>query len=161
MSIETNKTAGDDVDSRCLKCKAVTNHTIIAKTGATIAKVQCNSCNARHNYRAPKDDKKKSASTRRRRDGKVTETGPKSTAAKKSKSTSKKVSRGAVNFDALIDGKDISVATPYALDATLAAGDLLNHKIFGLGVVMATILPNKAEVVFREQGTKILVCTLS
>jgi len=161
MSIETNKTAGDDVDSRCLKCKAVTNHTIIAMSEETIAKVQCNTCGARHNYRAPVATKKKSSATvRRQRDtGKVTESSPRSSKAKVKVSPKKRVSRGAVNFDALIIDKDISTAIPYDLDAHLAVDDLIKHPTFGLGVVMEIIRPNKVQVAFREHGAKLLLCS--
>ena len=163
MSVETNKTAGDDVDSRCLKCKAVTNHTIIAMSGDTIAKVQCNTCDARHNYRAPVAAKRKSSSTLRRDErGTVTVSSPGSakTKTKTSGTPKKKISRGAVNFDALIMDKDISAAIPYRLDATLAVSELITHTIFGLGVVMEIILPNKVQVTFREHGNKLLVCNL-
>ena len=126
MPVKTNKTAGDDVESRCLKCKAVTNHTIIAMADDAIAKVQCNSCKARHKYRAPVAEKKKSSSLRRR-GGTVTKSSKGTTKAKTSKTPRKKISRGVINFEALIKDKDISAAIPYAIDVTLTAGDLLNH----------------------------------
>ncbi len=161
MTLETNKTAGDEVDSRCLKCKDVTNHTIIAMTGDTIAKVECNTCRARHKYRAPVAEKKKTSSVRRRRDGVVTEKSSKATPKVKAKKTlAKKVTQAAVKFEALIKDKDVSAAIPYAIDATLAAGDLVNHSIFGLGVVMATKPPNKAEITFRDLGSKLMICKL-
>jgi len=159
MPLETTKTAGDDIESRCLKCKDVTNHTIIAMTADTIAKVQCNSCQARHNYRPPLAEKKKTSSTRRRRDG-ATVSSTTTKAKKTTKSPSKRASRGAVNFEALIQDKDVTAAIPYTISATLTSGDLINHSIFGLGVVMAIMPPNKAQVTFQEQGSKILVCKL-
>lgn len=157
MAVQTKKTAGDDIDSRCLKCKAVTNHTIIAITGSVIEKVQCNTCDARHNYRAPKIEKEKSPGVRRRRDGTVTVSGAK---PKKAKTPGLKVSRGAVNFDAFIQNKDISNAITYSVEAHLSSGVLVEHKVFGLGIVMTTMLPNKAEVKFREHGTKIMICNI-
>ena len=160
MTIETTKTAGDDVESRCLKCKAVTNHTIIAMTDDTIAKVQCNSCDARHNYRAPVPEKKKTSSTRRRRDGILTVSKTGTSKAKTGASTYKKTSIKAVNFEALIQNKDLTTAIPYAIDATLTAGDLVNHSIFGLGVVTEIQPVNKAYVTFQEHGTKLMACKL-
>jgi hypothetical protein len=159
MSFET-KTAGDDVDSRCLKCKAVTNHTIIAMTGGKIAKVECNSCRTRHNYRPPVTEKKPADSTLRRRDGIVTMSNASSAKGSKSKAPRTMISRGAAKFDALAAKKDISAAINYSIDATLSAGDLLNHPIFGLGVVIAIMPPNKAQVNFREHGAKLLACKL-
>ncbi len=159
MTSETTKTAGDDIDSRCLKCKDVTNHTIIAISDDIIAKVECNTCKARHKYRAPKDEKKKGSTTRLKRDGTVIKTGAK---PKKVTTTAaeKKILRGAVNFDAFIDGRDITTAIPYTMDVLLAGGDLVDHKLFGLGVVLASMLPNKVEINFRDHGSKILICTL-
>lgn len=160
MTLETNKTAGDEVDSRCLKCKDVTNHTIIAMTGDTIAKVQCNTCGARHKYRPPVAEKKKSSSVRRRRDGLVTESSSGIPKAKSKKTTGKKVLRAAINFEALIQDKDVNAAIPYTIDAILTTGNLVNHSIFGLGVVMETKHPNKAQVTFRELGSKLMICKL-
>ncbi len=161
MTIETNKTAGDDVDSRCLKCKVVTNHTIIAMTGDTIAKVQCNTCGARHKYRPPVAEKKKTPSTtRRRRDGIVTVSNQGTLKAKTSKTPVKKVSRGVVKFEGLILDKDVSTAIPYTIDTILADGDLVNHSVFGLGMVMSIMRPNKAQVIFREYGDKLMICKL-
>ncbi len=161
MTLETNISAGDDVDSRCLKCKDVTNHTVIAMTDDIIAKVQCNSCGARHKFRPPVADKKKAPSVRLRRDGKVTEASSGAVKAKPRKKTVKKVSRKTINFEALIQDKDINAAIPYAMDAILTAGDLVDHSVFGLGVVMAIKPPNKAEVTFQELGSKLMICKLA
>ncbi len=158
MPLETPKTAGDDIDSRCLKCKAVTNHTIIAIADNTIAKVQCNSCGGRHNYRPPVAEAKKSSSVLRRRDGTVTVS--KKGTSKKAATPSKKVSRGVVNFDTLIKARDTSSAIPYTINSTLATDDLVNHSKFGLGVVTSITLPNKAQITFRDHGTKLLICQL-
>ncbi len=154
------KTAGDEVDSRCLKCKAVTNHIIVAMTGDTIAKVQCNSCGGSHNFRAPVAAKKKAAKTLRRRDGAVTESSSSTAKPKKTKAAAKKVVRGPDKFDALVKGKDTDATIPYSMDVTLAVGDLINHSVFALGLVIATISPNKAQVHFREHGEKVMICKL-
>lgn len=160
MSVEKIKTAGDDVDSRCLKCKDVTNHTIIAITGDIIAKVQCNTCKARHKYRPPVEEKKKKISTRRRRDGEVTVCKAEVSKARTVQTFKKKVARGVANFEALVKNKDVSSPIPYAMDATLTSGDVVDHSLFGLGLVMETRYPNKAFVTFREHGDKLMVCKL-
>jgi hypothetical protein len=160
MTIDTPKTAGDDVESRCLKCKAVTSHTIIAITGDVIAKVQCNTCDARHNYRPPVTEKKKKSITRRRRNG--VEVASSSSRAKAKTNTKtcagKRIATKAVNFEALIQGKDVNTALPYALDVVLSAGDLISHSIFGLGVVTELVPVNKAYIAFRDHGTKLMAC---
>ena len=35
---------GDDVDDYCIKCKRLTNHTVVAMVGAAPAKVRCRTC---------------------------------------------------------------------------------------------------------------------
>jgi len=161
MSLDPTKTAGDDVESRCLKCKAVTNHTIIAMTGDTIAKVECRGCGGRHNYRAPEPEKKKAATTLRRRNGTImldSQGQPKESTG--TSTGGRKISKGAVNFEALLKNKNVGAATPYAIDATLSHGILVDHTTFGLGVVTAIMPPNKAQVTFQEHGPKLLVCRL-
>ena len=46
MVSDTQLESGKEVGSKCLKCKGVTNHTIIAMAGGEIAKVECNVCKA-------------------------------------------------------------------------------------------------------------------
>jgi len=45
--------AGDLSEARCTRCRAVTNHTIIAMVGSTPARVRCNTCDGDHNDRPP------------------------------------------------------------------------------------------------------------
>lgn len=161
MPFDTNKTAGDEIESHCLKCKTLTNHMITAMTSNTIAKCQCNTCGAIHRYRPPVPEEKKAPpSTLRRRDGILTKSNQGMTSASKNKTPQKRVSRGALNFDALSKGRHSSAAIPYTMDVTLVVGDLINHPTFGLGVVISTIPPEKAQITFQEQGTKILICKL-
>lgn len=144
----TNKTvaAGDDIDSRCLKCKDVTNHTIIAMDESEVAKVQCNVCKARHKYRPPKAEKTK-------------KTKPAKKAAAKAKGPTAKEKKAEAHFEALLDGRDSNAAVPYAMTGTFGENALINHSTFGLGVVTREVSPNKMEVAFKE-GSKLLICVL-
>ena len=143
MTIEKNLEAGNDIDSRCLKCKDVTNHTIIAMADGEVAKVECNVCKAKHKYRAPKPEKVPGAK-------KKTTRAPSSAKANKAEAL----------FESLIEGRDQAKAISYAMTASFKEGDLIDHTTFGLGVVMGTTLPNKMEVQFRP-GSKILICVLA
>jgi hypothetical protein len=147
----TNKdfTAGDDVDSRCLKCKAVTNHTIIAMQDEQIAKVQCNTCGGRHNYRPVKPVAKKAV---RRSAGKLTPA--------KARARVSKEEKQAEYFEKVMAGQDQAKALPYAMSSDYNDNDLINHPTFGLGVVTRKISPTRIEVVFRE-ALKVLVCATS
>ncbi len=141
MATSKKISAGDEIDSRCLKCKDVTNHTIVAMVEKEIAKVECNVCRARHKYRAPETKKP-----------------VKKKAAKKSTRTSKEAKQIAL-FEEMTAGLDQDKAITYAMTETLKEGDLLNHPTFGLGFVTNTIKPNKIEVIFREYS-KVLICVL-
>lgn len=141
----TQLNAGDQVDSRCLKCKDVTNHVIIALVEEKIAKVQCNVCGGRHNFR-PALPVKESKS------------GPVKRAAVKGK-TVMAVRKAADNFTKILKGQDVGEATPYAMTAVFGKDDLVDHPTFGVGIVTAIIPPNKVELTFNE-GPRILICQL-
>ena len=146
MTIKNNLGAGNEVDSRCLKCKDVTNHTIIAMVAGKVGKVQCNVCGARHNFRPVMTAK--AEGTKRR------------TTARPSSGGSTKLTKDEARFEALLAGRVSSAALEYAMTGTFKQGDLLNHPTFGLGVVTGTVMPNKIEVQFRQEA-KMLICVLS
>lgn len=135
--------AGMEVDSRCLKCKLVTNHTIIAMVGDQIAKVQCNVCGSRHNFR-PSAPAKTGRTSRR-------------TVRKSASGSRQKADKAQLYFEELMSGRDPAAAVPYDMNGLFQENDIVDHSHFGLGVVTATIPPNKIEVAFKE-GSKILIC---
>lgn len=49
--------AGDIIDARCTKCRAVTNHRIVAMVGDRVVRVECNTCHGVHNYHPPEENK--------------------------------------------------------------------------------------------------------
>lgn len=123
--------AGDDVDSQCLKCKALTNHTIIALIEEKIAKVQCNVCRASHKYRPA-----------------VAAKPPRVRAPAKPKRPAPR--QHSADWDA-------AQALKYSMTAAFRQNDLIDHPTFGLGLVVGTIQPNKIEAQF-DGGRKILCC---
>ena len=147
MTINEELTAGDDIDSRCLKCKDVTNHTIVAMVGDKVAKVQCNVCRGLHNYRPVIIEKKTGAPRRAAEKGGQ---------PGKPGRTVKEVKAEAL-FRELLGDREPLNAIPYAMTAAFQEDDLINHAVFGLGVVARKIPPNKVEVIFPE-GSKILMC---
>mgnify|MGYP001199865820 CR=1 FL=1 len=151
MTTSNETSAGDDIDSRCLKCKAVTNHTIIAMIAGQVAKVQCNTCGSRHNYRQPIVEK---STTLRRSAGKIVAGG------RIAKPRMTKGMTAAALFDEILAGQDIATAKPYSMSGDFNSNDLLNHPTFGFGVVTKKINSTRIEVTFKE-GSKILVCSTS
>lgn len=57
---------GDDIDDFCVRCKRITNHSIVSVVAAEPAKVRCRTCHSDHDYRReqappPKVDLRKQA----------------------------------------------------------------------------------------------------
>jgi hypothetical protein len=105
-------------------------HTIEAMVRDKPARVHCNTCNAQHNYKPSKPGE--SGGTRKPRG-------------------SARVSK----YEASLAGKNVASAKPYSPKDTYAAGDVLNHPTFGVGVTSAVKDPTKIEVIF-EGGVKLL-----
>lgn len=134
---------GDEVDSKCTKCKMVLAHTIIAMVGEAIARVKCNTCQGEHAYRPPPTASEATAKRRR--------------AERKTAATDKVAAiTTAADYDGLIEGRDLSAATTYNMKMSLAAEDVIKHPKFGVGLVVDVKDGNKAHVAFPEGG-RILV----
>lgn len=138
--------AGDITESRCTRCKAVMNHTIVAMVGQTIVRVQCNTCSSTHNYHPVKP----AAAPRT----------PAARTATKSSGTSAPKRSAGVNareeWSALLQDADTSNARPYSIDGRYRLNDLVRHPTFGIGIVKR-IGEGKVELLF-ETGTKLLKC---
>ena len=130
--------AGKEVLSYCGKCKLPLGHTIVSmKDAATIGKVKCNTCQAQHMYKDPATKAKKVKST-----------------AKRSKKASKKtVSVGQLWMEEM--GKASGKAKAYSIREKFIAGDIIDHKKFGPGIVQE-LIDDKIEVLF-EHELKLLV----
>lgn len=134
--------AGADIDAYCSKCELELAHVIIAMAGAKPARVVCKTCRTEHAYR-----------TRAKAAG----TTPRTRAAGGSKRAGG--SRGGPkegSYDQLIAGQDLSRAIRYAPATTFTEGQVLDHKLFGLGFVLKELPDAKIDVVFPA-GTKTLV----
>ena len=142
MKKEKKIEAGSEIDSRCLKCKEVTNHTVFAMVDGKVAKVECNVCGGRHNYRPEKP---------------VSEAASKRKATRAASIAKAKLVEAEALYNEMLAGRKTSQAIPYGMNDTFKEGDLLNHPMFGLGIVTETIMPDKIEVMFRQQ-TKLLIC---
>lgn len=124
---------GKEVLSYCGKCKLPLAHTIVAmKKNGTIGKCECKTCGANHLYRDPDKPVKARAGT-------------------KKKAT---ISNEALWQEAVSNAA--GPAKPYAMNATFAMGDVIDHSTFGKGVVEELISDNKLKVIF-ESNQKILI----
>lgn len=143
--------AGDIIDARCTRCKAVLNHRIVAMVGDKVVRVECNTCGGTHNYYPPP-----TPTTLR-------SVGTGSTAAARTPSTSPRSPRrepGVADRDewaALRPSMAIEQALPYAMGSRYKVDNLINHPVFGIGIVRQLVPPNKMQVLF-EDGVKLLRC---
>jgi hypothetical protein len=143
MNQSTTTPVAQEAIAYCTKCKLDLNHTIVAMQGDRIVKVQCKTCKAFHNYRAPKG---------------VTEVAPEGAAPKKRKSRSEAAERRSVEseWERLMKLNVNQPAKAYSSKATFKPGDKIAHPTFGEGVINKLIHPNKFEIVF-QMDVKILI----
>ena len=132
---------GSNTDAWCTKCKLVLAHTIEAVAGGIIKRVQCNTCRGKHQYKANAPGEKSER---------------KSSASLKSKNLAPKKKSTKGDFSRLISGKDLTRASSYKVTSHFVRGEVINHTIFGVGVVVEEKDASKIEVLF-ESGPKILV----
>jgi len=125
---------GWPVESRCTKCRRITNHIIVAMEDEMPAKVQCNTCSGQHKYRPPATTKMAAE--------KMTPP-PKETRQKDWQEMKSK-----------IEG---AKATDYSMDSSFKINTVMKHPVFGLGLVEKIIGHRKIEVLF-EGGRKKLRC---
>lgn len=140
--------AGDIVDARCTRCRTVTNHTIVAMVEDRPVRVQCNTCSGIHNYHSP-------AVAAERPSRAVAEKG----AAAPRKTRASAQSAAQQEWEAASRGANPASVTRYDMGRGYKVNEIIQHPVFGLGLVKTTIKPNKMEVLF-EGGVKLLRCTL-
>ncbi len=156
---------GDRTEARCTRCNDITGHIIVAIVGGEIIKVQCCACNSVHKYYPAVLKKTKSAEDSVRRvapgsDRKAvmsTTRAPRAAADSPARQTAaaRKAAQAAEANEQLwrkaMERPSAPEARPYALGMTLAAGDVVNHTLFGLGVVQSVVKPDKAVILFKDE----------
>ncbi len=142
--------AGDIIEARCTKCRAITNHRIVAMVEEKVVRVECNTCGGVHNYYPPEKEGKAPSSGSSRSTDRKKEIIPR-------KAVSSKSTAYLEDWESLRADMDPERAVPYDMKGKFRAGDLVSHPVFGLGVVKSVNAPNKMEVLF-ESGMKLLRC---
>lgn len=137
--------AGDIIEAHCTRCRTLMNHTIVAMVGERVVRVQCNTCDGVHNYKEAKSAKAPAAGT----------ASPKQVTAPRA---SRKDPGAAEREEwvALRPNMQRERAKAYAMNGSYKVKDLVEHPVFGLGVVQR-VVANKVEILF-EGGKKLLRC---
>ena len=131
--------AGSDIEAYCTKCKLVLAHTVVSMEDSKPKRVQCNTCDGEHNYRAKKPATKKT------------------TAAKKEKTPRSTSKKSRQSWDEVMKEAADKPHKQYAMSGSFDEGDWIEHKTFGLGCVQSFVAPNKITVRFAD-STRMLVC---
>jgi hypothetical protein len=118
---------GKNIDSYCRKCNLEVDHTIMAMDGEAITEVICKSCGGSHQLGDPIVAKK----VRKPR-------------VKKDAGETAEIAWAAGIAGAKGKECDYSMASKYRV------GDIVNHGIFGKGVVMK-IYVNKCDMLFKDR----------
>ncbi len=140
--------AGDVIESRCTRCRRVTNHIIVAMVRERVVRVQCSTCDGVHNYYPPEVKAKTGPAPR-------TTTAPPRTPKA---GTRRAQAAETEEWQELSRGHS-GPHRVYEMDGAFKQGDLLQHHSFGVGVVTSLVKPNKMEVLFQD-GRKVLRCRL-
>jgi hypothetical protein len=120
---------GGDIDAFCTRCKMELGHTILAMVGHKPVRVRCNTCGGEHNYRGTTAPARKGSWTpASERTGRPTVT----------------------SWEALLREKDLSRARRYSTQERFAADDLLEHPVFGIGLVQE-VRGDKISVAFKAE----------
>jgi hypothetical protein len=124
---------GGEIDAFCSRCELVLAHTVHAVVAGRPVRVECNTCHAVHAVREAARAAPRPRPTGERR----------------------KAAATTVGLDALLAARP-GPALPYSPRQAYAAGDVLDHPIFGRGLVSALREGGKMEVTFRS-AVRILV----
>jgi hypothetical protein len=138
--------AGDNIEARCTRCRTVLNHTIVAMVGERVVRVECNTCRGVHNYSGVKP----AAAPAPRASG--TKRGPVSGKARKEPGAAERE-----EWESLLAAMEGKQPVPYDMNGRFRLNDLVEHAVFGLGIVQLAAGPNKIQVLFRS-GRKLLRC---
>jgi hypothetical protein len=125
---------GDPIEARCTKCRKNSAHTILSLDDEVPALVECGICNRQHAFRKPTTVKKSAA----RQSVQV-------------KAAEQK------EWERLRPEMNRAKAKDYSMTADYKVKALINHPVFGLGVVQRVIGSQKVEILF-EDGKKTMRC---
>jgi len=153
MPNQKNYEVGSEIEALCNKCKAATVHVIEVIKQDKPTRVMCKSCESSHRFRSPEElieFKKKAAKTKA-----VKSKAAKSTAVKTKRAASSKTPEQR-KWSRLCNKFNIENPTDYQMEKKFSEHDAIQHKKFGLGVVVEIVNSTKMSVAF-EEGIKTLV----
>ncbi len=167
--------AGNRIEARCTRCKDVTSHIVIVVVDNLPVKVECCACKSVHKYypiqkpSVKKDSNPIRVKTNQSREASIENASKQQNIARPTLSSSTSSSASSSANKTPIKTENVekewhrallnnhSNPKSYSINVELQAGDLVDHSIFGPGIVRDIVGADKAEVLFKE-GVKILKC---
>ena len=149
--------AGGEVDAWCTKCLLMLGHRIIAVDDGVPAKVECQTCDGVHNYRAHAPGQKPAATaTKRATASKTTKSGapkaPRRDRASREEAEQKAAALSLRQWESSVSGHHPTDFRSYAFRETFKANELMRHSKFGDGIVVEVIDRQKIRVLFRDEA---------
>ena len=170
---------GQIIEARCSRCRDVTGHVVMACLDGMPIKVECRACGSVHKYAAPSAAPRPKAETTVRvkaghgraeavdatvKAEKAVERMASMAAEKKSAPRISKAEQASMRMAEENEQRwsqtmatIVGTAEPYNMNGKFAVRDLVEHPVFGTGVVVELFPPDKMDVLFRE-GVKRLRC---
>ena len=151
---------GRDVEAWCTKCATTLEHVIIAMVGLQIVQVRCHTCSSTHKYKSNREAAAVVAKVRPEPKPKVAKSSTPAERTKPSvtivvKPDPPELRAAKLLWQRRIAAHDRSHAIAYSPAWVAKAGQLLEHKSFGYGIV-ESVMDGKAQLLF-EAGYKILI----
>jgi hypothetical protein len=157
---------GQIIEARCTRCKDITGHVVMACLDGIPVKVECRACGSVHKYSAPEATARpktettvrvKAGHTRAEAvDAKVKAEKRAAASHRSDVQTTRKAEACEQRWGQLV-AQVSSDAVAYNMDASFSVRSLVEHPVFGTGVVLELLPPDKMDVQFRE-GIKRLRC---
>jgi hypothetical protein len=123
---------GEQIQSWCTRCRQMCGHLVAEVDRDRPVRVSCTSCRGEHLYRAQPP---------RSRTGVAARTQP----------------REPADWEDLMAVADLGKVQSYAMRRDFSAGDVMSHRVFGLGIVVREVDGGKIQVSFQD-GVRLLVC---
>jgi hypothetical protein len=146
--------AGGEVDAWCTKCLLMLGHRIIAVDDGVPVKVECQTCDGVHNYRAHAPGEKPAATSKRAAKAPAAGAKPKAPRrdrASREEAESKAAALNLRQWESSVSGHHPNDFRAYGIRETFRANELMRHKQFGEGVVVEVIDRQKIRVLFRDE----------
>lgn len=130
----------DELIAHCTRCRLDLNHRVTLVMDGAPKRVLCLTCKGEHAYRRPPAEKTASAPSSTRK--------PRAHSAKAEQELEWKTK--------LAQG--MTPLKSYAIDQKFDPEDRVKHPVFGVGLVVSFVAPDKVNVFFPENGIKLMKC---